>query len=82
MREYSFALSAYILTLAILSLLTILTEWICWRLFRRKMEALRFPVTSGQNALHTFWIGRLRLLAICHTIGLLLFLWFFNYFLW
>lgn len=52
-------------------LITLLLEWSMWKLFRRKFTQICLPTGSGQSLFHFFTIGRMRILAILHTILLL-----------
>lgn len=49
-----------------LSLLTV-SEWLLWRLLKRKIQGLRFPHELDASVFRVFSVGRLRALAVAHT---------------
>ncbi len=46
------------------------SEWILWRLLRRKIQGLRFPHELDASVFRVFSVSRLRLLAVTHTLFL------------
>lgn len=71
-----------ILTLASFTAFIAAVEAICWILFRRKMEPLHFPSDNDPDGSHSYYLGRLRIFAIVHTLGLCIFTWIFCSMLW
>ncbi|MDD5103488.1 MAG: hypothetical protein PHX93_03750 [Candidatus Peribacteraceae bacterium] len=49
----------------------LLLEWILWMLFRRKFIEICLPAQGEEVFFHFFTVWRLRLLAILHTLMLL-----------
>lgn len=60
------------LILSIVSLLCalVLGEILLWRLFRRRIDPVIFPSDSDASQLRFFHLGRVRFIALCHTIVL------------
>ena len=69
-------------TIIAAALLVLAFELIAWWLFRRKLAGLSFPPNADGSDLPLFTVQRLRLIALLHTIVMivvcvlvLLFLW-------
>lgn len=59
-----------VLPLAIGLAVLILSEWILWRILHKKIQGLRFPHELDASMFRVFSLGRLRALAIVHTLAL------------
>lgn len=70
------------LTLAAFTAMIVAGEALCWMLFKRKMEPLHFPSDKDPTGSHTFYLKRIRLFAVIHTVGLCVFVWIFCIILW
>lgn len=46
-------------------------EYLLWRLFRNKVDGLKFPHEADHSSLSFFTLWRLRMCAIVHTVFLL-----------
>lgn len=57
-----------ILTLVVLVLLVLIGELVLWRLFRRHADPVNFPHESDHSQVGFFRMGRMRALAIIHTV--------------
>lgn len=53
------------------SMVIVCIELLLWRLFRTRIEGLILPRSADSSALQFFTMGRARLCALLHTIGLL-----------
>jgi hypothetical protein len=80
--EWTIAMTSLAITLAVFTSGIIMMQATFWLLFERKMEPLRFPARAGGTGPHVFWLLRLRLGAIGHTIMLIVFVWIFCIVLW
>lgn len=45
-------------------------ELILWRMFRRRVDPVIFPTDHDQSSIGFFRPGRMRFVALCHTIAL------------
>ncbi|MDO8649470.1 MAG: hypothetical protein Q7R81_06860 [Candidatus Peregrinibacteria bacterium] len=62
--------------------LVIAMELVLWKLFRRKIAGLLFPLEADQSFFRFFTLNRLRAIAVVHTIVLLVMLFLSLSFLW
>lgn len=60
-------------TFAGFSAVIILTEWVCWLLFKRKMEQMRFPAGNDPEGAYDYYEKRLRIVCIGHAGALITF---------
>lgn len=72
----------FFLTIAGFITLIIGVESVSWILFRRKAEGLRFPTEGDASGSHHYWLRKLRIFAIMHTIILITFVIIFCSILW
>ncbi len=70
------------IALTAMVLVTVLSEWILWSIFRRKALPLNFPRRYDQSYFRFFDFKRLRIVAILHTIVLFVILIVLLVFLW
>lgn len=53
-------------------LLIVVLEWIMWMLFRRKFAQISLPSGAHDRTMfHLFTIGRMRIVALIHTLTLI-----------
>lgn len=71
-----------LLTIGILLVLICLYAWSTWMLFARKMSELHFPGRGGGEGSHTYWMSKLRIWSMVHTILLCIFALSFCLWIW
>lgn len=71
-----------LVTIIGLVMVIILSEWSCWRLFRRRTDPMRFPSPNDPKGSHTFYLRRLRIFMLFHSALLITFTVFFCMRLW
>lgn len=75
-------MTSLILTLAAFTVLISLMESVSWNLQYRKMEELRFPSPKDPTGSHSYYLQKLRIVSIVHTVVLLVCIWAFCIMLW
>jgi hypothetical protein len=63
-------------------LVTVLSEYMLWSMFRRKAEPLVFPKELDTSAVGFFTIGRMRVFTLIHTALMIVVLCAVFSFLW
>jgi hypothetical protein len=58
------------LTLLLLLAMLLVGEFVLWRMFRRRVDPVLFPSDQDQSSIGFFRPGRMRFVAICHTVAL------------
>lgn len=58
------------LTIVLLLCTALVGEAILWRLFRRRVDPVIFPADQDASQLGFFRLGRMRVVALAHTIAL------------
>jgi hypothetical protein len=69
-------------TLLVSGALIAVAEFLFWRLFRRKIEGLLFPHELDASIFHFFTLPRMKLVAVAHTLFLIVTISLLLLFLW
>jgi len=69
-------------TLGVLILIVLGAEKVLWMIFRWKMAPFRFPSTQDPTGSHDYYLRKIRLFVIAHTIFLAAFVAIFCIILW
>lgn len=57
-----------VFTIALLACTVLLGEFVLWRLFRQRVDPIIFPSETDTSQFGFFSIGRMRLIAVIHTV--------------
>jgi hypothetical protein len=63
-------MTPFILTLTLLIATLGVGEFMLWRMFRRRVDPVIFPVEQDASSVAFFRPGRMKLLALMHTLTL------------
>lgn len=59
-----------LLTIVLLLATLVVGEFSLWRMFRRRVDPVIFPSDTDQSSIGFFRPGRMRLVAIAHTVAM------------
>ena len=59
-----------LLTIAFLLATLVVGEFTLWRMFRRRVDPVIFPSDRDQSQVGFFRPGRVRFVALCHTLAI------------